>query len=237
MKSAAGVNSGHRAGSDLSILAAMSDSCCQVELDVGALQSRQRRVLVSVLAINILTFLMMVAGSVLSGSSSLLSGTLDNLGDALTYALSLAVVGAATAAKARVALFKGVLILGAAAAVAVQIGWRIMQVDVPVVETMGIVAILNLGANALCLVLLTPYRFGDVNMSSVWECSRNDVFEGFAVIATTVAVWLFDSGWPDLLVAIALLLLFLRSALRVLSSAWRELQSAAKPAVIVRDPH
>ena len=207
----------------------MSDSCCQGELNVRALQVRQRRVLIWVLAINVLTFLMMVAGSVLSGSSSLLSGTLDNLGDALTYALSLSVIGAANATKARVALFKGLLILGAAVAVAAQIGWRITHLEVPVVEAMGIAAILNLGANALCLVLLTPYRNGDVNMSSVWECSRNDVFEGVAVIATAGAVWLFSSGWPDVLVAIALLILFLRSAARVLANAWSELHSVPSP--------
>ena len=203
----------------------MSDGCCQGELDVGALRSQQRRVLTWVLAINVLSFLMMVAGSVLSGSSSLLSGTLDNLGDALTYALSLAVIGAANATKARVALFKGVLIMSAAVAVGGQIGWRITHLDVPIVETMSIAATLNLGANAFCLLLLTPFREGDVNMSSVWECSRNDVFEGLAVIATAVLVWLFDSGWPDVLVAIALLILFLRSAIRVLSSAWREMHS------------
>jgi Co/Zn/Cd efflux system component len=112
-----------------------------------------------------------------------------------------------------------------AGAVAAQIGWRITHLEAPVVEAMGIAAILNLGANAFCLVLLTPYRNGDVNMSSVWECSRNDVFEGIAVIATAGAVWLFSSGWPDVLVAIVLLILFLRSAVRVLANAWRELHS------------
>ena len=47
------------------------------------------------------TFAVMVAGSALSGSSALLWGTLDNLGDALTYALSMAVVGGSVQAKAR----------------------------------------------------------------------------------------------------------------------------------------
>jgi len=204
----------------------MGDSCWQEDLDVRALESRQRRVLIWVFVINVLTFLMMVAGSVFSGSSSLLSGTLDNFGDALTYALSLAVVGAASTTKARVAFLKGLLILAAALAVAIQITWRIAHLEAPVVETMGLAAILNLGANSLCLLLLTPFRHGDVNMSSVWECSRNDVIEGFAVIATALAVWLFGSGWPDVLVAIALLILFLRSAGRVMSSAWREMRSA-----------
>ena len=203
----------------------MSDCCSQVEFNVPAPATRQRRVLIVVLIINALTFLMMVAGSLLSGSSSLLSGTLDNLGDALTYAMSLAVIGAASATKARVAFFKGLLILGAALAVAAQIGWRIWHLAAPVATTMGIVAFLNLGANAVCLLLLHPHRNDDVNMSSVWECSRNDVFEGVAVIVTAGAVWLFGSGWPDIFVAIALLLLFLRSAVRVLRSAWQEMHS------------
>lgn len=212
----------------------MSD-CCGNTLDVGVLAARQKRVLIWVLVINVCTFLLMVAGSVLSGSSALLSGTLDNLGDALTYAISLMVVGASGLAKARVAFFKGLLILAAAIAVALHISWRLTHMQAPVAETMGIAAALNLIANGFCLYLLTPFKDHDVNMSSVWECSRNDVFEGTAVIATAFAVWLLDSGWPDVIVAIALLLMFLRSALRVLRSAWREIR-LSKPAVAPTEP-
>jgi Co/Zn/Cd efflux system component len=202
----------------------MSDSCCESQIDAGALESSQRRVLIFVLVINAATFLMMVTAAVFSGSSSVLSGALDNLGDTLTYILSLVVIGATYAAKARVALFKGLLIFGAALAVAGQIGWRLVEnVETPVFETMGVAALLNLGANLLCLRLLYPYRNSDVNMSSVYECSRNDIMEGFAVIAAAVSVWAFDSGWPDILIAVALLVLFLRSATRVLRGAWREL--------------
>ncbi len=122
-----------------------------------------------------------------------------------------------------------VLISGAALAVAVQIAWRLSNVETPVVEIMGSAALLNLGANLVCLRLLYPYRNSDVNMSSVWECSRNDVMEGFAVIAAAVAVWGFGSGWPDILIAIALLILFMRSASRVLRGAWRELYPAPSP--------
>lgn len=147
----------------------------------------------------------------------------------MTYALSLVVVGASRVAKARVAFFKGLLILGAALAVAVQIGWHLFHLEAPIVETMGAVALLNLAANLLCLRLLYPYHDGDVNMTSVWECSRNDVIEGIAVIAAALLVWVFDSGWPDVLVAIALLTLFLRSATRVLTSAWRDLNPAHSP--------
>lgn len=204
----------------------VADGCCSSMIDVANLAHRQRKVLAWVLGINVATFIGMVTASVLSGSSALLSGTLDNLGDALTYALSMAVVGASTQAKARVAFLKGLLILGAALAVAAQIGWRLMDLDVPEASTMSVAAALNLAANGICLWLLTPYRTGDVNMSSSWECSRNDVIEGFAVIAAAAAVWVFDSPWPDIVAAVVLLAIFLRSAARVLRNAWLELAPA-----------
>ena len=189
----------------------MADPCCDGTVELGAMQARQRRVLMIVLAINIATFAMMLTAALYSGSSSLLSGTLDNLGDALTYLLSLAVIGASTRAKAKVALVKGVLILGAAVAVAIQIGWRLTNPGVPIFEAMGLAAILNLGFNGICLWLLTPYRHGDVNMASAWECSRNDMFEGVAVLAAATGVWL---------------LMFLRSAWRVLRAGWRSYREA-----------
>ena len=139
----------------------------------------------------------------------------------------LIVVGASAVAKARVALVKGVLILAAALAVALQIGWRIAHPSVPIVEAMSAAAILNLAANSVCLWLLTPYKTADLNLSSAWECSRNDVAEGVAVIVTAAAVWLLGSGWPDIVVATALLALFLRSAARVLGNATRALQAPA----------
>ena len=208
----------------------MSKCACETSVDTSALQRSERRILIVVLSINVVTFVMMVAASFLSGSSALLSGALDNFGDAVTYALSFAVVGASSAAKARVAFFKGLMILAAALAVAWQIGWRIMNPGIPIIETMGLAATLNLIANVICLRLLWPYRDGDLNMASAWECSRNDVFEGFAVILTVAAVWVFGSGWPDIIVAVALLALFLRSAARVLGASLRELRSQQAPA-------
>ncbi|HDS1648639.1 TPA: cation transporter [Stenotrophomonas maltophilia] len=205
----------------------MGECCgCGRTMALAAMQARHRRVLRIVLLVNLATFAMMVLAAWYSHSSSLLSGALDNLGDAATYALSLAVVGAGIVAKARVALFKGLLILAAAVAVAVQIGWRLLHPEVPLFASMGLAALLNLAANALCLWLLTPYRNDDVNLASAWECSRNDLYEGSAVLLAAGLVALFGAGWPDLLVAAALLVLFLRSAMRVLGTAWSELRAA-----------
>lgn len=81
----------------------MADSCCEKTVDMAALHGRERRILVVVLAINLATFLMMVSAATISGSSSLLSGALDNFGDAVTYILSLLVIGAGSAAPGRAA--------------------------------------------------------------------------------------------------------------------------------------
>lgn len=202
----------------------MGDCSCEETIDTDALHTRQRRVLAAVLTINVAAFLVMVAGSWVSGSSSLLSGTLDNFGDALTYGISFLVVGASMAIKARVALLKGCLILLAAIAVAMHIGYRLLHPDVPIAELMGIAAVLNLVANGVCLWLLMPHRDDDVNMTSVWECSLNDIYEGASVIVTAGLVWMLDAYWPDLLVAFVLLILFTRSAVRVLTRAWTALQ-------------
>ena len=203
----------------------MSDCCnCGTTVELAAMQSRQRRVLLIVMLINIASCAMMFTAAYFSHSSSLLSGTLDNLGDALTYLLSLLVIGASFRAKSWVALFKGVLILCAALAVGAQIIWRFNNPAVPLFETMGVAALLNLGLNGICLWLLTPLKDSDINLASAWECSRNDIFEGLAVVAAAVGVWAFKGSWPDLLVASVFLVLFLRSAWRVLGMAWRVLR-------------
>jgi len=205
----------------------MSECCgCGKTVDVAAMHARQRRALIIVLVINAATFLMMVAAAWFSHSTSVLSGGLDNLGDALTYAISLAVVGAGGVAKARVSLLKGAFILGAAVVVAVQIGWRLANPAVPLFEGMGIAAVLNLAANAYCLWVLAPFRNGDVNLASAWECARNDIFEGCALLLATALVWAFGAGWPDLLIAAALLVMFLRSSMRVFRASLAELRRA-----------
>ena len=138
----------------------------------GRLRERQRGTLWVVLGINAVMFLVIVFAALYGKSSALLSDSLDNLGDALTYGLSLYAVSRGDVVKARVALLKGGLILLAACAVAAQIVSKLLVPTVPIFEVMGIFSLLGLAANSLCLFLLWRHRHEDVNMSSVWECSR-----------------------------------------------------------------
>jgi Co/Zn/Cd efflux system component len=202
--------------------------CCDNECSVEQLHGRQRKTLQIVLAINAVMFLVVIAAAVYAGSSALLADSLDNLGDALTYGLSLLVVSRGIGAKARVALFKGVLILLAAMMVAGQIAYKLFVPGVPIFEVMGVFSLLALAANSVCLYLLWRHREEDVNMSSVWECSRNDIATNLSVFVAAGAVWATGSGWPDIVVALGLVLLLMRSAIRVISSATLELRTAAR---------
>jgi len=154
---------------------------CNHDCSLEQLQERQRGTLQIVLAINALMFLVIVAAALYAESSALLADSLDNLGDALTYGLSIYAVSRGVTVKAKVALFKGVLIFLAALTVAAQIAYRLFVPSVPVFEVMGIFSILGLAANSICLFLLWRHRHEDVNMSSVWECSRNDIASNISV--------------------------------------------------------
>ncbi len=200
--------------------------CCNDNCAIESTQPRQRKTLRLVLAINAVMFLVIVAAAIYGKSTALLADSLDNLGDALTYGLSLYAVSRGPLVKARVALFKGYLILLAACVVAAQIIYRLFVPDTPLFEIMGLFSLIALAANSLCLYLLWRHRHEDINMSSVWECSRNDIAVNLSVFIAAGAVWLTGSGWPDILVAAGLLLLLTRSAVRVISSARKAIRAA-----------
>lgn len=199
-------------------------SCCDNHCAIDALQQRQRGTLIKVLWINAIMFVVIVVAAFFGKSTALLSDSLDNLGDALTYGISLYAITRSPHVKARVALFKGVLIFAAACLVVAHIIYRLIDPVLPSYEVMSIFSIAGLIANGLCLFLLWRHRHEDINMSSVFECSRNDIASNLSVILAAAGVWLFESGLPDIIVATLLAALLLHSSAHVISRAWRLLQ-------------
>ena len=188
------------------------------------LRKKQRGTLYIVLTINIIMFIVIVTAAWLGDSSALMADSLDNFGDALTYGLSLYAVSRGTAVKARVAIFKGILIILAATVVAGRIMYRFYFPTVPVFELMGLFSLLGLAANGVCLSLLWRHRKEDINMSSVWECSRNDIASNLAVFIAAAGIWMTGTYWPDVIVATGLVVLLLRSGVNVIKSAMQELR-------------
>ena len=203
-------------------------SCCGNSCAVDALYKRQRGTLVKVLWINAIMFVAIAAAAFFGNSTALLSDSLDNLGDALTYGLSLFAVTRGPATKARVALFKGGLIFIAACLVVMQIIYRLASPVLPSYEIMTIFSLAGLAANGACLFLLWRHRHEDINMSSVFECSRNDIAANLSVILAAVGVWVFNSGLPDIIIASLLAAFLLNSSARVIKGALSELADANK---------
>lgn len=204
----------------------MADCCNDKACEIEALRERQSSTLKIVLAINAVMFVIELTAGLLGNSISLVADSLDMLGDALVYAFSLYVVALGAAMKARAALFKGVIMAAFGFFVLGQAVYRIVYPQLPVYETIGAIGLLALAANGLCFYLLWRHRADDINMSSVWLCSRNDIIANISVLFAAAGVWVTHSGWPDIVIGLALAALFLRSALHVLSESIREIRRA-----------
>lgn len=200
----------------------MADDCCNTkseEIAVLARQADQRRVLLWVLAINFIMFIVEFGGGLLAGSASLMADSVDMLGDALVYGASIFVLTRNHRWKAGAAALKGAIVLVFGIGVLVQIGLKIAYGVPPSSNLMLIFASLALAANMICLALLWRFRAQDLNMSSTFECSRNDVAANIGVLVAAVLVATFEAAWPDIAVAVVIALLFLRSAFGILSEA------------------
>ncbi|KAF0201617.1 MAG: cation efflux [Gallionellaceae bacterium] len=203
----------------------MDDCCNDKTCEIDALRGRQSSTLKIVLGINAVMFVVELTAGLLGNSISLVADSLDMLGDAMVYGFSLYVVARSATMKARVALLKGIIMAAFGFFVLGQAIYRIAYPQLPMFETIGAIGLLALTANGTCFLLLWRHRADDINMSSVWLCSRNDIIANVSVLFAAVGVWLTRSGWPDILIGLALAALFLRSALHVLREASNELQS------------
>ena len=184
-----------------------------------------KRVLWVVIFINAAMFFVEMSAGKLAGSQALQADALDFFGDALTYGLSLAVIGMSLKVRSTAALIKGLSLLFMGLWVFGSTVYQIFILGVPSAQIMGVIGLLALAANLASVLLLMRYKDGDANVRSVWLCSRNDAIGNVAVLVASFAVFLTASAWPDLIVAIIMAGLFLRSAQLILVQAWQELRS------------
>jgi cation diffusion facilitator family transporter len=204
-----------------------ADSCCaDKSCAVEQLRARQSATLKLVLAANVAMFGVEIVAGLLAGSVSLLADSLDMLGDAFVYGFSLYVVARSPLWKARAAIAKAGTMGLFGAFVLAQLIYKVLHPQTPQFEVMGMVGALALAANAACFALLWRHRAEDINMRSVWLCSRNDVIANVAVLVAAWAVWATGSPWPDIAVGAIICALFLRTAITVA----REARGSLSPA-------
>jgi Co/Zn/Cd efflux system component len=202
----------------------MDDCCTEKSCALEQLRGRQTGTLRLVLLANAAMFVVELITGLLAGSVALLADSLDMLGDTLVYGFSLYVVDRGPLWKARAAVAKaavmalfGILVFG-------QLLYKLVHLQVPAFEAMGAVGALALAANGICFALLWRHRAEDINMRSVWLCSRNDVTANISVLLAAWAVSVTASPWPDIAVGALICAVFLRSAFLVAREALTELR-------------
>ena len=191
------------------------DDCCEVR-PVG---ERQRRILHVVLWINAVMFVVEFLAGVAGHSTALLSDSADMLGDALVYGVSLYAIARGPMWQTRAALLKGAIMAAFAAGIVVEVLLKLARGVTPSADVMSGIGLLALAANAVVLAFLWRRRADDLNMRSVWLCSRNDVIANVAVLLAAAGVGLTGSPWPDIIVGLAIAGLFATSAVDVIRSA------------------
>ncbi|MEZ5659799.1 MAG: transglutaminase domain-containing protein [Burkholderiaceae bacterium] len=202
------------------------DACgCHGNPVFDGLDGRYRLMLWIVIAINAVMFGVEIVAGHLAGSQALKADALDFLGDTLTYGMSLAVIGRAMSVRASAAMIKGLSLAAMGLWVFTSTLISIFGSGLPEAPVMGAVGLLALLANLTSVLLLMRYADGDANVRSVWLCSRNDAIGNVAVMIAGALVGLSGSRWPDLLVALVMAGLFLRSAQLILRQAWGEWRS------------
>lgn len=214
------------------------DDCCSAkEQEIAALGAHGdvKRVLQIVLAINLIMFVAEFTAGVLARSTALMADSVDMFGDALVYMLSLYALNRGLRWRAGAAVAKGGIIAAFGVWVMIEAGLKLVHGVTPVASTMFIFGLIALAANLTCLALLYRYRKRDVNMSSTFECSRNDVISNTGVLLAAGGVYATGAAWPDILVGAIIALLFFGSAIRVLREAWPQFRSTRPEAAVSLD--
>lgn len=177
----------------------MAESCCEVKFDV--ITQRIRKVLWVALALNALMFVVEFTASFVADSVSLKADSIDFLGDAFNYGISLYVLNSSIKTRSIASMIKassmglfGIWVIWEATSNAI-------QGASPDAHAMGVMGFSALLVNVFVAFLLFKYRDGDSNMQSVWLCSRNDAIGNVAVMLAASGVFLTGTMWPDLIVA------------------------------------
>ena len=213
------------------------DHCCEDKAhEIAQLRGRQLRVLRVVLAINASMLLIEFTAGIFAHSTALMADSVDMLGDAIVYALSLYVIDRGLRWRAGAAVAKGAIILAFGVWILIEAAFKLAEGMVPLAPWMAILGMLALAANPHACGSFRPLRSQDVNMRSTFECSRNDVISNVGVLLAAAGVAISGQSWPDIAIGLIVATLFLRSALSVLREAWPQMTGSIAGA-LAASPH
>lgn len=199
----------------------MSDDCgCTGDEDRARVDPAYRRALWIVVALNVGFGLVELTGGFVAGSQALKADSLDFLGDGSITLVGLLALGWSASARARVALAQGYFLALLGVGIVGTAVWRALNASPPDAELMGGLGAVALAVNVSAALVLARFREGgDAQARAIWLFSRNDALNSIAVIVAAGLVAWTGSGWPDLIVAIIVAIVFLRSAWEIVREA------------------
>ncbi|SDL47669.1 Cation efflux family protein [Modicisalibacter muralis] len=205
----------------------MSARCCANEASSAcqtAIPPGYRKVLWFALVVNGVMFAVEIGAGLRADSVSLLADSMDFLGDAANYAISLGVLGLGLVWRARASLIKALTMAAFGVGILGITLYNFATGSSPHPPTMGAIGLLAMLANFAVLGVLLRYRHGDSNMRGVWLCTRNDVIGNAAVLLAALGVFGSGSAWPDLVVGAIFAGLALSAAVQIARQATSELR-------------
>lgn len=191
----------------------------EIEPRLDAENAAERRTLRWVLAINFTQVVVAGTVGVLADSTGLLGAALDNLADAAVYVVSLYAVGRMVAAKARAARLSGVLLIVLALGLLAEVVRRFVTGSEPIGLAMIVTAVVNAATNLLCLRLLRSHRDAGVHLKASWIFTTNDMLANLGIVLSGVAVMVFKSQLPDLLIGLVVVGIVLKGGWDILGEA------------------
>ncbi|MFA6096038.1 MAG: cation diffusion facilitator family transporter [Candidatus Paceibacterota bacterium] len=200
------------------------DDCCAINLENSG-NKNIKTVLIIVFLINFGMFFVEIIGGFIAHSNSLLADSLDMLGDAFIYGITIAVMSKHPSVRAKGSLAKGIIMLLLGVFVFAEIIFKIINPVVPTAGTITIIGFAALMANAVSFILLYKHRSTDLNVRSSWLCSRNDMLANVGVIAAGFLVAHFNSIWPDITIGFIIALIVIRSSLQIIIESLRHINN------------
>jgi cobalt-zinc-cadmium efflux system protein len=204
-----------------------SDSPIMSVANLELASADKRRTLWIVLGLNVLIAIGFFATGYSADSNALLANGLDNLSDAMVYALSLLALNRARKWKRGAARFSGVMLLLFAGGVILDAVRRFVEGSAPVGGLMMAMAVAAGAANLWCLYLLKRLQSEDVNLRAASTFSFNDLVSNGGIIIAGVVVMLTGDNSPDLVVGIAVACVAIYGAIEILRDAHMDIHEEA----------
>ncbi len=202
----------------------MSDDCgCTGDQDRAKVDPAYRRALWIVVILNVGFGFAELVGGFWTGSQALKADSLDFLGDGSITFVGLLALGWSARARSRVALVQGLFLGALGLGVIGTAIVRALDAEPPEALFMGGIGVAALVVNVAAALVLARFRkAGDAQARAIWLFSRNDALNNVTVIVAAGLVAWTGSGWPDLVVAGVIAVVFLQSAWEIVRDARRE---------------